>query len=94
MKKPEVFFRPIGQSGPLSLYWHSGPYGNAVECKEGTGVAWLSPSGELLGVEFDDVNKETDHQILIPSEGPKIEIFVTDGIVKVKTHFEKAVTKI
>ena len=86
MKKPSVNFRPIGNSGPLTVYWQEGPYGNAIECKEGKGVAWLSHSGELLGVEFDDVKHEEDHQIIKTPAGDKIEIVVTKGNVQVNLH--------
>ncbi|MBW8050963.1 MAG: hypothetical protein FVQ77_11620 [Cytophagales bacterium] len=91
MKKPEIFFRPIGQSGPLSFYWYPGPYGDAVECKKGKGVAWLSPSGELLGVEFDDVDQEADHQKLETPDGSIVEVTVKKGNIKVKTQFTEPV---
>ena len=55
MKKPRVVFRHFSGSGPLSIYWHEGPYGDAIEATKGRGVVWLAPNGELLGVEFDDV---------------------------------------
>ena len=94
MKTQEIFFRPIGKSGPLSVYWYPGPYGDAVECKKGNGVAWLSPSGELLGVEFDDVNKESDHQILILQDGSKIEVFTKNNRVKVNVNYKAKVQKV
>ena len=90
MKKPEISFRPIGESGPLALYWHTGPYGDAVECKEGSGVVWVSSAGELLGVEFDDVNKESDHQVLITAQGHKVEVWLKQG--KVRALFTESAT--
>lgn len=86
MKNQKVFFRPIGDSGPLSVYWYPGPYGVAVECNKGSGVAWISPDGKLLGVEFDDVNHEADHQTLEAKNGLVVEIFVNKGKVKIKTR--------
>lgn len=91
MKRPEISYRPIGNSGPLSIYWHPGPYGDAIECKKGNGVAWLSPTGEPLGVEYDDVNVDNDHQALILPDDTKIEVFVKRGKVRVKTHFKNVV---
>jgi hypothetical protein len=31
MKKPRIVFRHFAGSGPLSIYWYDGPYGDAVE---------------------------------------------------------------
>lgn len=87
MKTPSVSFRIIGNSGPLSLYWSEGPFGDAVESREGNGVVWLSGSGELLAAEFDDVNKTQDHQTLTSPEGTIIEVTVKTG--KVKYHLLK-----
>ena len=58
MKKPSISFRPFDGSGPLSVYWYPGPYGDAVEAVRGSGVGWFSPTSEVLGVEFDDVTFE------------------------------------
>jgi hypothetical protein len=33
MSKPTISFRHFGGSGPLSVYWHPGPYGDAVEAR-------------------------------------------------------------
>ena len=62
MKKPRIVFRHFSGSGPLSIYWYDGPYGDAVEAVKGRGVAWLAPNGELLGVELDDVTWARDEQ--------------------------------
>ena len=64
MKKPRIVFRHFSGSGPLSIYWHDGPYGDALEAIKGHGVAWLAPNGELLGVELDDVKWARDEQSL------------------------------
>ena len=66
-KRPYISFRHFSGSGPLSAYWHDGPFGDAVEAVAGRGVAWLAPNGELLGVEFDDVAYASDNQSLVLS---------------------------
>ncbi len=55
--------------------------GDAVEAKNQTGVGFFSQKGDLLAVEFDDVAKEKDHQILKFGTGEQIEIFVSSGKV-------------
>ncbi len=79
MKKPRISFRIIGDSGPLSAYFYPGPYGDAIEANSGNGVGWFSPSKELLGVEFDDVSADLDHQTLVFSGGYKVEVHVKYG---------------
>jgi hypothetical protein len=64
MKKAKVSFRVIGDSGPLSISWFQGPKGDAVEAKNQIGVGFFSTDGELLSVEFDDVEQRSDHQVL------------------------------
>src|SRR5258708_17451327 len=64
MKQPKISFRVRGGSGPLAIYWHDGPYGDATESQNGIGVGWFSPDGTLLGVEFDDVSRDADLQEL------------------------------
>lgn len=86
MKKPTVSFRHFGGSGPLSLYWYPGPYGDAVEAKSGSGVGWFAPNGELLGVEFDDIAFSRDRQILAFESGERIEVKVVRGKVSVQVH--------
>jgi hypothetical protein len=77
MKRPRVSFRHFSGSGPLSIYWHDGPDGDAVEARKGRGVAWLAPNGQLLGVEFDDVAwKEDDQALELPN----------DDVVRVKVR--------
>ena len=84
MRKPEISFRHFAGSGPLSVYWHDGPFGDAVEAKKGRGVAWLTPSGELLGVEFDDVTYAADEQILELPNGDSVALRVRRGKVTVR----------
>ena len=85
MKKPRVSFRHFSGSGPLSVYWHDGPYGDAVEATKGRGVAWLAPNGQLLGVEFDDIAWTEDDQTL---ELPN------DDVVRVRVRRGKATVRV
>jgi hypothetical protein len=78
-KKPRISFRHFAGSGPLSVYWHDGPFGDAVEASKGRGVAWLAPNGELLGVEFDDVAHTADDQTLELPNGDTVTVRVTRG---------------
>ncbi len=84
MKKPSISFRHFAGSGPLSIYWYPGPYGDAVEARSGAGVGWFAPNGELLGVEFDDVTFAHDHQTLVFTNGESVEVDVTRGKVSVR----------
>ncbi|MBI1814092.1 MAG: hypothetical protein HYR72_03875 [Deltaproteobacteria bacterium] len=84
MKKPSISFRHFEGSGPLSVYWYPGPYGDAVDARSGAGVGWFAPNGELLGVEFDDVTVEHDHQTLPFANGESVEIEVSRGKVSVR----------
>ena len=63
-KRPKVSFRVIGKSGPLSITWHPGPLGNAVEANNEIGVGFFAYNGDLLSVEFDDVSENKDQQHL------------------------------
>ena len=72
-------FRHFGGSGRLSAYWHDGALGDAVEAVKGRGVAWLTPNGELLGVEFDDVAYASDHQTLNLPNGDVVTVRVSRG---------------
>ena len=89
MKKPEISFRHFGGSGPLSVYWYSGPYGVAIEAIKGSGVGWFSPSGDLLGAEFDDVGVKTDSQAIEFRGGYSVSIRVKNGRVAVRQHRPK-----
>ena len=64
MKKGKVFFHPIDGSGTLTISWSSGPKGDAIEAKKGSGVGFFSDNGDLLCVIFDEVKSDNDHQIL------------------------------
>ena len=86
MKTPEIFFRVIGDSGPLSIYWYPGPYGDAVEAIKGNGVGWFAPNGELLGVEFDDVRAARDHELLEFKSGISVEVFIKKSKVRVHLY--------
>jgi hypothetical protein len=81
-KKKEIFYNPIDGSAPLSIYWYDGPKGDAVEADNEKGVGFFLPSGELLGVIFDDVVERKDRQTLL--FGPcSVTIEVNKGSVKV-----------
>ena len=84
MKKPTIVFRHFSGSGPLLIYWHDGPYGDAVEATKGLGVAWLTPNGELLGVELDDVKWARDEQTLELPNGNVVAVRVARGKVTVR----------
>jgi hypothetical protein len=79
MKKPAISFRHFGGSGPLSIYWRDGLLGDAIEARRGRGVAWMAPSGELLGVEFDDVAYPDDQQELELRDGTAVRVRVANG---------------
>ena len=70
----------------LSAYWHDGPYGAAKEESAGSGVAWLAPDGELLGVEFDVVRWEADDQTLELPTGDTVNVRVRRGRVSVRVR--------
>ncbi len=80
MKKAKISFRVIGDSGPLSISWFDGAKGDAVEAKNGIGVGFFSTDGELLMVEFDDLDEKNDHQVL-NFDHYKVEVTVTKGKV-------------
>ena len=89
MKKPEISFRYFDGSGPLSIYWHPGPYGIAVEAIKGSGVGWFSHPGDILGVEFDDVTFKADNQTIEFKNGFCISIKVKQGKTTVNLHRSK-----
>lgn len=78
MKKPKISFRVFGDSGPLTISWFDGPMGDAVEAKNGIGVGFFSGDGALLCVEFDDVEKKGDHQLL-EFDRFQVEVSVNNG---------------
>ena len=78
-KKPRFFFNPIGGSAPLSVYFYeAGALGDAVEANNEIGVGWFSPNGELLAVQFDDVEEKQDHQLL-EFDRYRVDIAVSKG---------------
>ena len=80
MKKAKVFFHPIDGSGALTISWSSGPKGDAVEAKKGSGVGFFSERGDLLCVIFDEVQADNDHQIL-EFDRDHVEITIKNGRV-------------
>lgn len=93
MKKPKIFFNPIGGSSILSITWFSGPLGPAVESNNGIGVGFFAHNGDLLSVMFDDVNEKQDHQVL-EFDRYRVEAFVNKGKVSYSlTEVSKRTTK-
>lgn len=89
MKKPiYISLFDIEGSGPLAIDWSNGPFGDAVEALNVDGVGFFSRRGELLAVEFDDVNVKKDHQFLdFPNY--RVEATVKNGKVTVKVEEKK-----
>lgn len=83
MKKGKVFFHPIEGTGALTISWTSGPKGDAIGAKKGSGVGFFSEKGDLLSVIFDEVKADNDHQVL-EFERDRIEIDTKNGKVKTK----------
>jgi hypothetical protein len=80
MKKPKIFFNPIAGSSILSITWFPGPLGDAVEANNGLGVGFFAHNGDLLSVQFDDVNEKHDNQIL-EFDHYRVEVKVDKGKV-------------
>ena len=78
MKKVKITFLPIDGTGALHLDFQPGPFGDAIEAKNGDGIGFFSQNGELQGVTFDDVKKERDHQVL-EFDRYRVEVSVTKG---------------
>lgn len=89
MKKGKVFFHPIDGSGALTISWSSGPKGDAVEAKKGSGVGFFSENRELLCVIFDEVRSDNDHQVL-EFDRDHIEIAIKNGRVSYTVTQRKA----
>lgn len=87
MKKPEIFFRPIDGSAPLSVYFYDGPYGDAIEAINEEGVGFFSATGDLLAVQFDDISEVKDHKILEFKGGLKVEVNVKNKKISVSVHY-------
>lgn len=82
--KPKIFFNPMEGSAPLSIRWHPGPYGDAHEAKEGNGVYFVAPNGDLLAVQFDDVTEKYDQQSLTTKSGIRVSVTVKAAQVSIK----------
>lgn len=81
---PDIFFEDRGGAGPLAIYWKEGPYGNAVEANNGKGVGFFSDSGELIAVQFDEVQAHGDVQTLVFNGEISVQVEVKDSkVVKV-----------
>jgi hypothetical protein len=89
MRKGKVFFHPIEGTAALTISWTSGPKGDAVEAKKGSGVGFFSDAGELLCVIFDEVQDVQDHQFLEFARY-RVEISVKNGKV---THSITSINK-
>jgi hypothetical protein len=87
-KKVEIFFKPIGGSAPLSIYFHQGNLGDAVEALNEIGVGWFAPNGELLAVQFDDVNENDDSQML-KFKDYSVQVKVKNGKITYKLTVSK-----
>jgi len=79
-KNPDVFYKPIDGSAPLFIYWYDGPKGDAIEANNEDGVGFFTPSGELMGVIFDDVSESKDQQHL-EFDHYRVEVTVSKGKV-------------
>jgi hypothetical protein len=90
MKKPKISFRVIGKSGPLSITRYPGPLGDAVEANNSIGVGFFAPNGEIMSVEFDDINEKEDHQNL-KFDRHQVEVTVKNG--KVSFQLKESGTK-
>lgn len=88
MKKGKVFFHPIEGTGALTISWTSGPKGDAIEAKKGSGVGFFSEKGDLLCVIFDEVKADNDHQAL-EFKRDRIEISTKNGKVEYQVTQKK-----
>ena len=78
-----IFYHPIDGSAPLSVSFSSLPKGDATDAKNEAGVGFFSPNSELLGVIFDDVDENKDHQFLLfPNH--RVDVWTNHGKVKVE----------
>ena len=83
-RKSKIFYNPIEGSAPLAVYWQQGPYGDGIEATSGNGVFWQSSSGELMGVQFDDVSADSDEQTMVISRSLQVLVVVKKGKVSCK----------
>jgi len=85
-KKPEITYDKDEDGGLLAVYFFEGPYGPATEAKEGDGVLFTAPNGEILGAIFDWVGLN-DKQSLTSKSGDCVEVTTRNG--KVTTRLAK-----
>lgn len=85
MKTPKIFFNPIAGSSILSITWFPGPLGDAVEANNGIGVGFFAHNGDLLSVEFDDVEEKKDHQVM-EFDHYRVEVEVSNGKISYKLN--------
>ncbi len=71
------------------MYWFPGPYCNRIESKENNGVYFSAPNGDILGVQFDDVQAAKDEHVMTTKTGVKISVSTKLGKVKVKVESKK-----
>jgi hypothetical protein len=83
MSKIKTFYHPIDGSAPLSATFSNLPKGDAVEAKNEIGVGFFSPPGELLGVIFDDIQEDGDHQFLLFPKH-RIDVWTRRGKIKIE----------
>jgi hypothetical protein len=83
MKKEKITFLPIDGSGAVHIDFAPGPFGDATEANKGDGIGFFDPKGNLLGVTFDDVLINGDHQILV-FDSLKIEVNSKKGKITYK----------
>lgn len=92
LKKPKIFFNPISGSSILSITWYSGPLGDAVESNNQNGIGYFGHNGDLLSVQFDDVDAEKDQQVL-EFDGFTVECSVKMGKVSFGLIKKKSLKK-
>ena len=94
MKRPKIFFNPIGGSSILSITWYPGPLGDAAEANNGIGVGFFAHNGDLLSVQLDDMNEKKDHKVL-EFDRYRVEASVNNGkISKLDYLYEEERAKI
>ncbi len=82
--KPKIFFTPLrGQLHCLSTGFLD-RMGDAHVSKECNGVYFTSPNGELIAVQFDDVDSKQDQQTLTTKAGDRVNVSVKSGKVTIK----------
>ena len=93
LKKPKIFFNPIAGSSILSITWYSGPLGDAIESNNEIGIGYFGHNGDLLSVQFDDVDAENDEQVL-EFDYYKVECKIKKGKVSFNLVKKKSLKKL